>query len=310
MTTSVLCILPVEARHQNKLEQVAAGRCSFIYNQHPQSLEGVDVVIGNVSPKLLKNSKVKLLQLNSAGYEAYTPKEVAPQDMHLCNARGAYGLAVSEHMLALTFSLIRHLALYRDKQLKHDWSDCGSITSIEGSTIAVLGMGDIGGEYARKVKALGASCVIGIRRSVAPKPSFLDEQYTMDHLDEVLARADIVVSVLPGGPATLKLFDKERFASMKQGAYFINAGRGSSVDQEALLDALRSGHLRGAAADVTDPEPLPSDHPLYDEPNFVLTPHVAGNFFLQETFERIIGIACYNLKAFLEGKGLANEIIR
>lgn len=310
MTTCVLCVLPLEPSHQAKLEQAAAGRCSFIYNQHPSSLDGVDIVIGNVPVSLIKNSAVKLLQLNSAGYEAYTAEGASPKDMHLCNARGAYGLAVSEHMLALTFDLIRHLALYRDKQRAHDWSDCGKITSIEGATIAVLGMGDIGGEYARKVKALGAACVIGLRRSQAPLPDFLDEQYTMDHLNEVLARADIVASVLPGGAATCRLFDAKRFAAMKKGAYFINCGRGSSVDQDALLEALRSGHLRGAAADVTDPEPLPADHPLYDEPNFVLTPHVAGNFWLQETFERIIGIAAYNLKAYLDGKGLANEIIR
>lgn len=305
----VLCVLPVKDSHKQLLGKAGCGKCEFIYNEHPSSLDGIDIVIGNVPATMLKGSKVQLLQLNSAGYEAYTAEGVSPKDMHLCNARGAYGLTVGEHMLALTFALVRKLELYRDKQNAKDWSDCGSVSSVEGATIAVLGMGDIGGEYARKVKALGAKCVIGLRRSNAVKPEYLDEQYTMENLEKVLPRADIVASVLPGGPATSKLFNQERFALMKQGAYFINCGRGSSVDQDALENALRSGHLAAAALDVTSPEPLPKDSKLWDIPNLFITPHVAGNFFLQETFERIIKIAAFNLDALLNGKAVKNEIV-
>lgn len=305
----VLCVLPVKDGHKQLLSKAGCGKCEFIYNEHPSSLDSIDIVIGNVPAAMLKDSKVQLLQLNSAGYEAYTAEGISPKDMHLCNARGAYGLTVGEHMLALTFALVRKLELYRDKQNAKDWSDCGSVSSIEGATIVVLGMGDIGGEYARKVKALGAKCVIGLRRSNAVKPEYLDEQYTMENLEKVLPRADIVASVLPGGPATSKLFNQERFALMKQGAYFINCGRGSSVDQDALEAALRSGHLSAAALDVTSPEPLPKDSKLWDIPNLFITPHVAGNFFLQETFERIIKIAAFNLDALLNGKALKNEIV-
>lgn len=305
----VLCVLPVKDSHKQLLSKAGCGKCEFIYNEHPSSLDSIDIVIGNVPAAMLKGSKVQLLQLNSAGYEAYTAEGISPNDMHLCNARGAYGLTVGEHMLALTFALVRKLELYRDKQNAKDWSDCGSVSSIEGATVVVLGMGDIGGEYARKVKALGAKCVIGLRRSNAVKPEYLDEQYTMENLEKVLPRADIVASVLPGGPATSKLFNQERFALMKQGAYFINCGRGSSVDQDALEKALRSGHLAAAALDVTSPEPLPKDSKLWDIPNLFITPHVAGNFFLQETFERIIKIAAFNLDALLNGKALKNEIV-
>ena len=305
----VLCVLPVKDSHKQLLTKAACGKCEFIYDEHPSSLDDADIVIGNVPAAMLKDSKVRLLQLNSAGYEAYTAAGVSPKSMHLCNAKGAYGLTVGEHMLALTFALVRKLELYRDKQKAKDWSDCGSVSSVEGATIAVLGMGDIGGEYARKVKALGAKCVIGLRRSNATKPEYLDEQYAMDNLEKVLPRADIVASVLPGGPATAKIFNHERFALMKQGAYFINCGRGSSVDQDALENALQSGHLAAAALDVTSPEPLPKDSKLWDIPNLFITPHVAGNFFLQETFERIIKIAAFNLEALLNGKALKNEIL-
>ncbi len=304
----VLCVLPVLERHKELLEKAGQGQCEFVFDKCPDDLAGFDAVIGNIPATLVKASKLKLLQLNSAGYEAYTAEGVSPKDMHLCNARGAYGLTVSEHMLALTMSLIRKLELYRDKQAKHDWSDCGNVTSIEGATIAVLGTGDIGCDYARKVKALGAACVIGVRRSHGTKPDCLDEQYTMDDLDKVLARADIVASVLPGGPATANLFNEKSFSSMKKGAYFINAGRGSSVDQEALAKALTSGQLAGAAVDVTTPEPLPQDSKLWDIQNLIITPHVAGNFFLQETFERIIRIAAHNITALIASTDFKNEI--
>ena len=97
---------------------------------------------------------------------------------------------------------------------------------------------------------------------------------------------------------------------MKKGAYLVNSGRGSAVNQEDLLDAIKSGHLAGAALDVTTPEPLPKDSPLWDEPRVVITPHVAGNFFLQETFERMIRISASNLKAFLDGDNLRNLVKR
>lgn len=304
----VLCVLPVLERHKELLKTAAQGQCEFVFDKCPDDLADFDAVIGNIPADKVKSSKLKLLQLNSAGYEAYTAEGVSPQDMHLCNARGAYGLTVSEHMLALTMSLIRKLELYRDKQAKHDWSDCGNVTSIEGAIIAVLGTGDIGCDYARKVKALGAACVIGVRRSQGVKPECIDEQYTMEDLDKVLERADIIASVLPGGPATADLFNAKTFAAMKKGAYFINAGRGSSVDQEALSDALKSGQLAGAAVDVTTPEPLPQDSRLWDIPNLIITPHVAGNFFLQETFERIIKIAAHNISALVCGTEFKNEI--
>ena len=116
--------------------------------------------------------------------------------------------------------------------------------------------------------------------------------------------------VLPDSPLTRNLMNKERFSVMKKGAYLINAGRGSAVNQDDLLEAIKSGQIAGAALDVTTPEPLPKDSPLWDERRIFITPHVAGNFFLQETFERMIKIAAGNLKAYLEGGKLRNLVKR
>lgn len=313
MTKKVLVVIPVEQRHKDYLEQETVGRCSFIYKKPSEvtqvDLAGVNAIVGNVPAELLKCAdSLELLQLNSAGTDSYTGEGVMPSGASLCNATGAYSLAVGEHMLALTFDLIRHLSQYRDRQKAHEWKDCGKIISVEGSTVAVLGLGDIGCFYARKMKALGAACVIGVKRTIREKPEFIDELYTIAELDKLLPRADIIAMVLPGGKATDNLMNERRLRMMKKGAYLINVGRGNSIDQDALLKVLADGHLGGAALDVTSPEPLPDDSPMWDQQNLFITPHIAGNFFLQETFERIVRIAGTNLRAWLNGEKLKNEI--
>lgn len=313
MSKKILVAVDVNAEHLTLFKQVSQDKCEFIVKSlsdvNIDDVVSVDGIIGNVDPEIVKHAEnLEFLQLNSAGCDQYLKPGILKDKTALCTAVGSYGLTVSEHMLALTFDLVRHFALYRDKQLAHDWSDCGKITSVWGSTIAVLGLGDIGGSYAQKVKALGAKCVIGIRRNIQNKPDYIDELYTFEDLDKILPRADIVAMVLPDSPVTRNLMNKERFNLMKKGAYLINAGRGSAVNQEDLLEAIKSGQIAGAALDVTTPEPLPKDSPLWDEKRIFITPHVAGNFFLQETFERMIKIAAGNLQAYLEGGELRNLV--
>lgn len=180
--------------------------------------------------------------------------------------------------------LCRKMDLYMKNQINHEWKEEGSVTSIWNSTTLVAGLGDIGSEYAKRMKALG-SHVIGIRRNVAEKPDFIDELYTMDQLDEVLPKVDFAVFILPSTPATHHIMDERRLRLMKPGSYLINAGRGDAVDCDALNKVLREGGaLAGCALDVTEPEPLPADHPLWDAPRTIITPHSAGKFHLRETF--------------------------
>ena len=183
----------------------------------------------------------------------------------------------------------------------------GNMVAVVSNGTAVLGLGDIGGDYARKVHALGAH-VIGVRRTNQNKPDYLDEQHTMDDLDMLLGRADIVAMVLPGGSATNHIMDERRLRLMKKGAYLINVGRGNAIDPDGLYKVLKDGHLGGCGLDVTEPEPLPADSPLWELENLVITPHVAGNFFLPETFERIIRIAGENLAAWANGTPYRNVV--
>lgn len=311
MKKNVLVLIPVEDKHKKQLEQ-SAPEATFTYSTYNEvdieTVQKANIIIGNPPAHMLKAStNLELLQLNSAGTDVYIDKGVLPKNVILTNATGAYGLAISEHMIGVVLELYKKLHLYRDNQKKHAWIDEGSVKSIYGSTTLVIGLGDIGCEFAKRMKSLG-SYTIGIKRTLTKKPDFMDELYLIDHLDTLLPKADIVALSLPGTQQTYKLITKEKLNKMKPGSILINVGRGTSVDTDALCDALENGHLLGAALDVTDPEPLPENHRLWDIKNAIITPHISGQYHLQETHERIVKISARNLKAFIEGNELQNIV--
>ena len=307
----ILVVLPVENRHKELLRSCAEGaQMEFIPAKDltKQLVQDADIIIGNVSPELLRGTgRLKWLQLNSAGTDGYTEDGILPEGALLTNATGAYGLAISEHMIGALLCIMKKLHLYGADQQKHVWGDHGNVTSIYGSRTLVVGFGDIGSEFAVRMNALG-SRVTGIRRNQTEKPDYLEALYQMDALAECLRTADIVAACLPGTEETYHIFDRNAFAKMKKGAYFLNVGRGNAVDSYALAEALDSGHLAGASVDVTEPEPLPKEHPLWDAKNLLITPHISGNYHLQETHERIIQIAADNLARFMQGRELRNIV--
>lgn len=300
--TNILVVMPFQESHKRYIEQVGRD-CQFTYTTAPtpEQVCAADIILGNADPKLVAQSqRLQWLQLNSAGTDAYCKSGIIKPGTILTNATGAYGLTVSESMVAMSFMLCRKMDLYLRNQTEHQWRAEGSVTSVWNSTTLVIGLGDIGTEYAKRMKALGAH-VIGIRRRAGVKPECVDEIYGMDQLDSLLPTADFVAMVLPSTPQTHHILDGRRLGLMKKGAYLINCGRGDAVDCDALNRLLRAGDtLGGAALDVTEPEPLPKEHPLWDAPRCIITPHVAGNFYLRETFERIVRITGGNLKKFLE----------
>lgn len=306
---TVLVTVPVEQRHCELLEK-SAPDCLFLYRENPgkEDVEQADIILGNVPAKMLSGSeKLLWLQTNSAGVEPYMQPGVLAKSTLLTNATGAYGLAISEHMLGMLLSIFKKLELYRDAQKQGSWQSLGSVRSIYNSTVLVLGMGDIGGEFAQRCKALGAY-VIGVRRTPRPCPEFADEVHGMDELDTLLPRADVVAITLPGTAETKGLINREKLEKMKDGAVLLNVGRGYIVDTEALCEALESGKLSGAGVDVTDPEPLPKEHPLWQIPTAVVTPHISGFYHLKETHERIIRIFAENLRRFAMGEPLRNQV--
>ena len=161
--------------------------------------------------------------------------------------------------------------------------------------------------FARKIKAMGAY-VLGVKRTLSDKPPYCDELYTSEHLEDLVPRADIIALSLPGNKSTEHIFDKKMLSLTKKGSVLLNVGRGSAVDTTALCELLKAGHFEGVGLDVTEPEPLPSDHPLWDIPNAIITPHISGYFHLPKTLERIIDIALENLSRFNNGEELKNQV--
>ncbi len=275
-----------------------------------EDLDAAVAVIHYFPPEMLSKAKnLEWVQLSSAGADAFTREGILPDSCVLTNGSGAYSLSVGEHMIAQTFALIRNLEENAADQAKQLWGPLRPVISIEGSVILVLGLGDIGESYARKMKALGAY-VIGVTRHPHDTPSSVDELVTIDDLEKVLPRADIIAMVLPGSKETEKIMNDHTFSLMKKGVYLINDGRGSAVDQEALMRALDSGQVRAAALDVTVPEPLCHDHPLWKYPNVLITPHSAGWWQLPETFNRVVRICGKNLSAFSQERELTNVVNR
>lgn len=267
-----------------------------------------EVILGNPPHAILPQlSKLRMLQLNSAGNDGYDTAIAACPNAKLYNGSGAYGLAISEHMVCALLMLMKKMHLYRDIQPTGQWHNFGRVQSIWHSRILVLGMGNIGTAFAERVKAMGAY-VIGMKRTPGEVPPCCDEMHTIDKLDEILPTVDAVCMSLPNTPATQGIISAERIASMKQGAYIINVGRGSAIDQEALLTALNSDHLGGAALDVMVPEPLPENHLLWTARNCLITPHISGGYNLPQTYEYVLEIALRNLKAYLAGEPLINEV--
>lgn len=310
---SILVTIPVNAAHQARMDEIAQGnRIQYVPADQvtEEQVAQASVIIGNVPANMIQASeRLELLQLESAGTDAYIVPGVLAGTTALCNATGAYNRAVSEHAVALTLMLMKKLYLYRDAQNECRWSDFGTVTSPVGATVVVVGLGDIGLRYARTMKAMGAY-VIGVKRRAGTCPEGVDELVTTDAIDTVLPRADVVFSILPNTKATVHFYTQQRFHIMKNSALFLNCGRGNAVESDVLLNALCRGEIAAAAADVTQPEPLPEDHPLWKQNNMVITPHVAGGFHLPHTFERIVDIACENLAHWSRHEELRNVIDR
>ncbi len=226
----------------------------------------------------------------------------------LTNHRGVHGPAIADHTIALLLSLTRDLRHHADNQAQRRWGRGSSEltpVALEGRTIVVVGIGGIGSEIAKRAKAFGMR-VWATRRSQAPKPDYVDRVELSGELLKLLPEADVVAIAAPLTPETHGLFNKEAFAALKSGAYLVNIARGAIVDSDELVAALRSGKLAGAGLDVTDPEPLPADSPLWEMRNVLITPHIAGH--AEVTAERRWALVRENLRRFAAGEPLLNVV--
>ncbi|MDR2898704.1 MAG: D-2-hydroxyacid dehydrogenase [Clostridiales bacterium] len=309
---NVLVLFEMDENERKRLESIKPD-ANYVYSsQNDASQEMIDqahVILGSAKTEMITKAKnLKWLQMGSAGSDHFQKKGAFPENAVLTNATGGYGLAISEHLMGMLLMIMKKFDIYRDNQKEHVWKDEGHVFSIYGSTVVVIGLGNLGGEFARLAKALGAK-VIGVKRTITDKPDYVDELYTTEDLDKVLPRADVVSLTMPQTGETTNMLNKERIALLKESAIVLNCGRGTAIDTDALVKALMERKIFGAGLDVTDPEPLPKDHKLWDCPHTFITPHISGGHnHLPETYKRILEICFKNYEAYVNDKPLKNMV--
>jgi len=274
------------------------------------SIQDCEVLMGYFPPDMLKSlPNLKWVQTPAAGVERLCGDIYPNDDVVLTNCSGAFGVAISEYMLTGTLMLMRLMPAYMKNQGQHIWKCMGTCRSVYGSTITVVGMGDIGTKFAERVKALGAT-VRGVRRSLGEKPACFDEVYTSDRIVEAVKDADVVAMCLPGTKAAQKLVSAECIAAMRPDTIVVNCGRGATLDEEALIKALQEGKLGGAVMDVATVEPLPADSPLWDMENVIITPHISGHDDDPVNYASIFAIFKENLTRYLNKQPLTHVVDR
>lgn len=270
-----------------------------------------DALIGECVPEVIEaGARLRWVQRMNAGVErCLAIPAFAQRGIALTNMQKLAGSVMAEHVLALVFGLTRGLAVYVPAQVKGEWADEAvpesRMQELKGRTMLVVGLGGIGTEVASRAHALGMT-VIAIRNSGTDGPPYVAEVGLADKLLAFAARADVIVSTLPLTPETKGLMNKAFFDAVKRGGLFVNVGRGGTVVTRDLVNALMDGRLGGAGLDVTDPEPLPADHPLWRAPNVIITPHVAASLESNEGPRWII--ARENLRRYVRGDKLLSEV--
>ncbi len=308
MQEVILNLLPVTEEEKGEFAAIAP-RAEHIYTRGSavtaEELARATVIFGWPQPERLAQAKsLRWFQTMWAGTDEYAGH--IPAGAKFTSSSGSNQVSVAEHILASLLAVCRRLPVYRDSQRLHQWKDRGRMKCVRGSTVLVVGAGHIGSTFAAMCQGLGAH-TLGLKRTVHGPVEGFDQVFPMERLDDLLPQADIVVLVVPHSPQTAGLMNEDRLRQ-KEGAILISSSRGSVLDQAALARVMGEGRLWGAALDVTTPEPLPQDSPLWDIPNLLITPHVAGGMRLEITRRACIEMAQDNLKRYLAGQPLENLV--
>lgn len=254
------------------------------------SPEGLDGVLAAL-PRL------EVIQLTTAGYEQYADR--VPAGAVLCNGRGIHGGSTAEWALAAMLASLRRIPEFARAQDARSWDHDRASDELAGHRVLIVGAGDLGSNTARRVRAFDAEPVLVARTA-------REGVHGMQDLPDLLPDADVVVIVVPLTEDTAGLVDAAFLRRMRDGALLVNAARGPIVDTDALLAELTTGRLH-AALDVTDPEPLPGDHPLWSAPNLLITPHVGGS--VPGYPVRAASLVAAQLRRYAAGEELANIVV-
>lgn len=293
----------IRAAGKNIELKMVAGRAEL--RNHVADAE---VILGVVDKEtMLAAKKLKWVQTWAAGVESL-PKELMEHPSALTNMQRVFAPVIAETAIGLLLSLTRGLtqtSIPAFKERKWKAADV-PLVDLYHKTIGLVGMGGIGTETARRLHYGFEMRILATDAKPLPKPEFVAELHDPDWLLEMVPQVDVLMSAAPHTKVTNKMFNDAVFSKMKPTAYFINVSRGGLVDNDALVRALKEKRIAGAGLDATTPEPLPPDHPFWDCPNLVITPHNSGYAPMRQV--RLIALVAENVRRYSHGLPLLNVV--
>lgn len=318
----ILIAAPIAKRHIDCIKSVIKDQFELEFltdnskEEYRKQLLDAEMVLGEPPIEYLQDRSnncpnLKFIQMTWAGTDIYTRSKLPfpSKEVKLANASGAYGQIISQYVIGYIFSLMLNFKTYHKNQEEKIWQRVGPIKSLDKAKVLIYGAGDIGSSIAKRLMGFDAY-TIGVCRNTSKKRECFNELCTLEDSIKYISEADIVIGCIPNSDETCNFFDRDKLSLMKPGSIIVNVGRGNFIDCMELNRLLDEGILWGAALDVTNPEPLPKDHPLWNNPRAIITPHVSGVAFshLDATEDIIVDIFVSNLKAYISGEDLTNLI--
>jgi phosphoglycerate dehydrogenase-like enzyme len=273
----------------------------------PRWLSEVDGVFTEapLPDELVQNmTNLKWLHVTRGGVNTYLTPSVKSRPIQVTGSKGIHGSAFSEFALACILAFAKKLPDCMEAQRERKWQRLQPI-EIEGRTLGIIGLGTVGNELARKAKALGMR-VLATKRTSTERPDYIDELGAPEFLPDLLAQSDYVVLLLASVPSTFNIIGENELRRMKQTAYLINLTGGRAIEESLLIRALKERWIAGAALDAFAKQPLPPDSELWNLPNVMITPRIAG--ITSQKWSALLPIFQENLRRFISGELLKNLV--
>jgi phosphoglycerate dehydrogenase-like enzyme len=272
-----------------------------------QEVADSHIVFGGLSREdFAAAQQLRWIQYGAAGVEGILFPELVESPVVLTNMQRMYSPTISETVIGLLITLTRRLNDYTLQTRECRWNALDGLTEISGLTMGIVGMGGIGTDTAYRAHYGFHMRILGTDPKPLPKPTFVEELHSPEWLPKMVPQVDVLVSAAPHTPITHHMFNDEIFHLMKPSAYFINVSRGWLVDSPALVSALKERRIAGAGLDVTEPEPLPADHPLWTAGNIVITSHSSARS--DGSTHRTLDLLCENVRRYVNGLPLLNVV--
>jgi phosphoglycerate dehydrogenase-like enzyme len=247
---------------------------------------------------------LKWIQLSSIGIDQVPKKVAIKNNITITNNNGGYSIPMAEWIVMSILEMMKNSKKLHENQSKKIWKMDSSILELYGKTIGFVGTGTIAIESAKRLQPFGVN-ILGINTN-GRNIEYFNKCYSRTDIDEMLSLCDVVVGIVPGTKETYHIFDKDRFNAMKDGVFFINAARGSIVDEKEMIKNLKNGKIKAAALDVYDVEPLPENHALWHLDNVIISPH--NSWISEMRNERRYNLIYENMKRYIKREGLINVV--